>query len=301
LIRDLEKMIRRVIGEDIEIRTLFRDREAFVKVDPNQIEQVILNLVVNSRDAMPRGGVLTIETQYSDLDAQSAKLFGCRPGLYLQLAVSDTGMGMDKATLAKVFEPFFTTKAEGRGTGLGLSTVYGIVSQSGGAIRTYSEPGIGTIMRILLPAVTEKVPASCATVDPGVHRGSETVLLVEDDETVLALCSTVLQAHGYTVLEAEGTAAAIEISRSYRGRIDLLVSDVVMPSSNGPALALEIRDARPEIRTLFMSGYTEETMNQHGFNSRSAGFIQKPFSASALAKKVRQILDAGKNMAHSSV
>ena len=301
LIHDLEKMIRRVIGEDVEIRTIFHDSEALVKVDPNQIEQVILNLVVNSRDAMPRGGILTIETQYCDVDAQSAGLFGCLPGLYLQMSVSDTGMGMDKATMAKVFDPFFTTKSEGHGTGLGLSTVYGIVSQSGGAIRAYSEPGVGTTMRILLPAVTEKAPVGGEVVEVATYRGSETVLLVEDDETVLALCSTVLQTHGYTVLEAESATAAIDISRSHRGNIHLLLSDVVMPGSNGPALAVEIRDARPDIRTLFMSGYTEETMNQHGFQSRSAGFIQKPFSASALAKKVRQILDAGKNVAHSSV
>ena len=301
LIHDLEKMIRRVIGEDVEIRTVFHDEEALVKVDPNQVEQVILNLVVNSRDAMPNGGVLTIETQYCELDAQSAGIFGCAPGLYLQMSVSDTGMGIDKATLAKIFEPFFTTKAEGRGTGLGLSTVYGIVSQSGGAIRTYSEPGVGTTMRILLPAATEKAPANHPIVELEVNRGSETVLLVEDDDTVLALCATVLQTHGYKVLEAEGATAAVDISRSYRDHIHLLLTDVVMPGSNGPALALEIRDARPDIRTLFMSGYTEETMNQHGFNSQSAGFIQKPFSASALAKKVRQVLDAGKSSARSSV
>ncbi len=301
LIHDLEKMIRRVIGEDVEIRTIFRDSEALVKVDPNQIEQVILNLVVNSRDAMPHGGILTIETQYCNLDAQSATLFSCQPGLYLQMAVSDTGMGMDKATMAKVFEPFFTTKGEGRGTGLGLSTVYGIVSQSGGAIRTYSEPGVGTTMRILLPAATEKAPADQIIEESAVNRGSETVLLVEDDETVLALCSTVLQTHGYTVLEAEGASAAVDISRSYRKAIHLLLSDVVMPGSNGPALAVEIRDARPDIRTLFMSGYTEETMNQHGYNNQSSGFIQKPFSASALARKVRQVLDAGKHTARSSV
>ena len=301
LVHDLEKMIRRVIGEDVEIRTIFHDQEALVKVDPNQIEQVVLNLVVNSRDAMPKGGTLTIETQSCNLDAQSAELFGCRPGMYLQMSVSDTGVGIDKATLAKIFEPFFTTKSEGRGTGLGLSTVYGIVSQSGGALRTYSEPGVGTTMRILLPAATEKAPAGHAIAEQAAQPGNETVLLVEDDETVLALCSTVLQNHGYTVLEAESASAAIDISRSYRDAIHLLLSDVVMPGSNGPALSVEIRDARPGIRTLFMSGYTEETMNQHGFSSRSAGFIQKPFSASTLAKKVRQILDAGKSTAHTSV
>ena len=300
LIHDLEKMIRRIIGEDIEIRTIFHDPEATVKVDPNQIEQVILNLIVNSRDAMPTGGILTIETQHHVVDAHAASLFGCHPGQYFQLSVSDTGTGIDKATLAKIFEPFFTTKSEGRGTGLGLSTVYGIVSQSGGAIRAYSEPGVGTTMRILLPAATEKV-----TVDPGVadnaaQRGWETVLLVEDDETVLALCSTVLQTHGYTVLEADGAKAAIDICRGHRDTIHLLISDVVMPGSNGPALAIEIRDARPGIRTLFMSGYTEETMQQYGFSSHNAGFIQKPFSASALAKKVRQVLDAGTNSASSS-
>jgi len=301
LVHDLEKMIRRIIGEDIEIRTIFHDAEAEVKVDPHQIEQVILNLVVNSRDAMPRGGILTIETQRHDLDSQAAELFTCNPGQYFQVSVSDTGTGIDKATLAKIFEPFFTTKSEGRGTGLGLSTAYGIVSQSGGAIRAYSEPGVGTTMRILLPAATEKAKAPVGVVEAAVQRGSETVLLVEDDETVLALCSTVLQTHGYTVLEAEDADAAIEICRGYREQIDLVVSDVVMPGTNGPALAVELRDVRPGLRTLFMSGYTEETMQQYGFSSQNAGFIQKPFSASALAKKVRQVLDAGSNSARSFV
>jgi two-component system cell cycle sensor histidine kinase/response regulator CckA len=301
LIHDLEKMIRRVIGEDIEIKTIFHDKEAPVKIDPHQIEQVILNLVVNSRDAMPRGGTLTIETQQYDLDVHAAGLFGCRPGHYFQMSVSDTGTGIDKATLAKVFEPFFTTKSEGHGTGLGLSTVYGIVSQSGGAIRAYSEPGVGTTMRILLPAATEKAAANPDAKENAAQHGSETVLLVEDDETVLALCSTVLQTHGYKVLEAEDADNAIEICRGYREPIHLLVSDVVMPGGNGPSLALEIRDVRPSIRTLFMSGYTEETMQQYGFSSQNAGFIQKPFSASALAKKVRQVLDAGQSTACSSV
>jgi len=179
--------------------------------------------------------------------------------------------------------------------------VYGIVSQIGGAIRAYSEPGVGTSMRILLPAASEKVTADPQAVEKAAQHGSETVLLVEDDETVLALCATVLQNHGYTVLEAECADEAIEISRGFREPIHLLVSDVVMPGTNGPALALEIRDARPNIRTLFMSGYTEETMQQYGFGNHSAGFIQKPFSASALAKKVRQVLDAGLTTARSSV
>jgi signal transduction histidine kinase len=301
LMHDLEKMIRRVIGEDVEIRSVLHDAEAHVKADPHQIEQVILNLVVNSRDAMPRGGTLTIETQNYHVDHHAATLFGCPAGNYVQLSVSDTGMGMDKNTLAKVFEPFFTTKSEGQGTGLGLSTAYGIVSQSGGAIRAYSEPGVGTTMRILLPAAREKAVPDSAVKENAAKRGSETVLLVEDDETVLTLCSTVLQSHGYNVLEAGEASEAIEICRTHREPIDLLVSDVVMPGANGPALAVEIRDIRPGIRTLFMSGYTEETMQQYGFSSKNAGFIQKPFSASALATKVRQILDAGHSAARSSV
>jgi two-component system cell cycle sensor histidine kinase/response regulator CckA len=301
LIRDLRKMIGRVIGEDIQIIQKFCEMEANIKVDPNQVEQVILNLVVNSRDAMPKGGILTLETQLCDLDEATAQLFRCQPGRYFELSVSDTGTGIDRATLGMIFEPFFTTKPEGRGTGLGLSTVYGIVRQSGGAIRAYSEPNIGTTMRVLLPAALEKASVEAAVPDTPAERGSETVLLVEDDETVLALCSTVLQTHGYTVLEADGPARAVAISREYRDPIHLLVSDVVMPGDNGPKLALQIRDTRPGIRTLFMSGYTEETMQQHGFSDRDAGFIQKPFSASALAKKVRQVLDAGNNSARSSV
>jgi CheY-like chemotaxis protein len=294
-------MIRRIIGEDIVTRVIFHDKEANVRVDANQIEQVMLNLVVNSRDAMPRGGALTIETQQYYLDSETAGLYGCRPGNYYQVSVSDTGTGIDKETLAKIFEPFFTTKDEGRGTGLGLSTVYGIVSQIGGAIRAYSEPGVGTTMRVLLPAAEEKAASNPAATENAAQRGTETVLLVEDDETVLTLCSTVLQTHGYKVLEADGARDAIEIARTYREPIHLLVSDVVMPATNGPALAVEIRDARPGIRTLFMSGYTEETMEHHGFSSQNAGFIQKPFSASALARKVRQILDAGLTAACSSV
>lgn len=301
LVNDLEKMVRRVIGEDIEIRTVFHDADAHIKCDPHQIEQVILNLVVNSRDAMPRGGILTIETQHYDLDVHTAGVFGCRPGAYFQLSVSDTGVGMDKATLSKIFEPFFTTKSEGRGTGLGLSTVYGIINQSGGAIRAYSEPGVGTTMRILLPAAVEKVDVESDIAELAAQHGSETVLLVEDDETVLALCATVLANHGYKVIEAEDAPNAIEISRTYPEPIQLLVSDVVMPGTNGPALAVEIRDARPGIRTLFMSGYTEETMEQYGFSANNSGFIQKPFSASALAKKVRQVLDAGTSAARTSV
>jgi two-component system cell cycle sensor histidine kinase/response regulator CckA len=301
LTHDLEKMVRRVIGEDVDIRTIFHDDETPVKADPHQVEQVILNLVVNSRDAMPRGGTLTIETQHHHVDGHAANLFGCAPGNYVQMSVSDTGIGMDKLTLAKIFEPFFTTKSEGHGTGLGLSTAYGIVSQSGGAIRAYSEPGVGTTMRILLPAATEKIVNNEHTKENAAQKGWETVLLVEDDETVLTLCSTVLQSHGYTVLEAEDAADAIEICRGHREPIHLLVSDVVMPGANGPALAIEIRDIRPGIRTLFMSGYTEETMQQYGFSSHNAGFIQKPFSASSLASKVRQILDAGINAACSSV
>jgi two-component system cell cycle sensor histidine kinase/response regulator CckA len=301
LIQDLEKMIRRVIGEDVRIRTVFHDKKAMVNVDPNQIEQVILNLVVNSRDAMPTGGTLTIETQRFDLDPEAAGSYGVRPGAYFQLAVSDTGTGIDKATLAKIFEPFFTTKAEGRGTGLGLSTVYGIVTQVGGGIRAYSETGVGTTMRVMLPAAAAAAESANAPAEPGVERGHETVLLVEDDQTVLALCATVLQTHGYNVLEAGDAESAVRISREYRDPIHLLVSDVVMPGTNGPALAVDIRDSRPTIRTLFMSGYTEETMQQYGFSSENAGFIQKPFSASALARKVRQILDAGSNTLRSSV
>ena len=301
LINDLEKMIRRVIGEDIEIRAVFHDKEANVKVDPHQIEQVILNLVVNSRDAMPQGGKLTIETQQYDLDVYAAGLFGCRPGRYFQLSVSDTGLGIDKATLAKIFEPFFTTKSEGRGTGLG--TFHGVWHCQPERRRhsRLQRTAVGTTMRILLPAASEKAAANPDAAELAAQHGSETVLLVEDDETVLALCSTVLQTHGYTVLEAEGADNAIEISRGYRDNIHLLVSDVVMPGTNGPALALEIRDARPGIRTLFMSGYTEETMQQYGLGNQNAGFIQKPFSASALAKKVRQVLDAGLTAARSSV
>ncbi len=301
LIRDLEKMIHRLIGEDVSVRMVFHDSEALVTADPNQIEQVILNLVVNSRDAMPKGGILTVETQAYDMDAQTSELYDCVTGPYCRISVTDTGIGMDKKTLTQIFEPFFTTKAEGQGTGLGLSTVYGIVRQSGGAIRANSEPGMGTTMQILLPGATEKGLADIEPAETAAPKGHETVLVVEDDETVLALCATILQTNGYTVLEAADSSEAIAVSRSYRERIHLLITDVVMPGGHGPALAVQIRDVRPDIRTLFMSGYTAETMNQHGFSSDNAGFIQKPFSASALAKKVRQMLDAGTGTARSSV
>jgi CheY-like chemotaxis protein len=283
------RMLRRVIGEDVDLVIVARPGLARVSADPGQLEQVILNLAVNARDAMPGGGRLTIETADVALDAEHAKRHtGVRPGRHVMLAVSDTGVGMDATVRERIFEPFFTTKEIGRGTGLGLSTVYGIVQQSGGTIWVYSEPGSGTTFKIYLPAVDEA--AHDIEVAPTPPRGgSETVLLCEDEPDLRELTREVLQEFGYRVIEASDGREALEVAADFAERIDLLLTDVVMPHMNGSELAARLARERG-VRVLYMSGYTETVMVR-GDAVAGSGFLQKPFSPLGLARAVREVLD----------
>jgi two-component system cell cycle sensor histidine kinase/response regulator CckA len=293
-VANMEKILRRLIGEDIELETVQRPDLGMVKADPAQIEQVIMNLAVNSRDAMPQGGKLIIETANVELDgAYAGSHVAVSPGPYVMLAVSDTGVGMDAETRARIFEPFFTTKERGRGTGLGLATVYGIVKQSAGNIWVYSERGRGTTFKIYLPRAEEVVVAAhvfAAQATP--PRGSETILLVEDEDGVRSLVRRVLQESGYTVLEASRPNEALTTCQQYEGLIHLLFTDVVMPQMSGRELAEKLSSLRPETKTLYMSGYTDEAILHHGVLDPGMPFLQKPFTTEAIAHKVRQVLDA---------
>jgi CheY-like chemotaxis protein len=263
-----------------------------VKADPGQIEQVLLNLVVNARDAMPQGGELTIETDNVELGEDYATAHaGVRPGWYVMLAVTDTGVGMTKDVRQHVFEPFFTTKGLGKGTGLGLSVVHGIVMQSSGMIEVYSEEWLGTSFNIYLPRVEQSAPAGepLPTLGPSPH-GTETILLVEDEDGVRALTRFILQDRGYTVLEASGGEAALDIATNHRAPIHLLVADVVMPNMDGRALAERALVLHPEMKVLYISGYTDDAVVRHGILHEQVHFLQKPFSPIALAHKVRDVL-----------
>jgi PAS domain S-box-containing protein len=294
LLADLDSLVRRVIGEDLRLVTASDPDLWPVKADPGQVEQVVLNLVVNARDAMPTGGSLTVETRNVDLDESYARLHAeARPGPHVLLAVTDTGCGMDAATQARIFEPFFTTKGE-RGTCLGLATVHGIVRQAGGHVAVYSEPGRGSTLKVYLPRTAEGVPS--ATPVPGLRvmpRGTEAVLLVEDEEAVRALARHVLKECGYTVLEAADGQQALRIAEQHRGRIDLLVTDVVMPDLGGRLLAERLTASRPGLKVLYLSGYTDDAVVWHGILEAQVHFLQKPYAPAALAQKVRQVLDAG--------
>ncbi|MGE0040079.1 MAG: response regulator [Vicinamibacterales bacterium] len=285
----IEPMLRRLIGEQVEIRVV-GDAVGNVQADRGQIEQVVLNLAINARDAMPGGGTLTLELADTTLDDGHARLhMGSTPGPHVMLAVSDTGTGMDAQTQKRIFEPFFTTKAHGVGTGLGLSTVFGIVKQSGGNIWVYSEPGEGTTFKVYLPRVDTPVePASPAPAGRD-FRGTETVLLVEDDEAVGALAQIVLRRCGYHVLFANLPSVALDLAAMNPG-IDLMVSDIVMPGMNGVELMRRLGDSHPEMRVLFMSGYTDATVAIHGVLSPGVPYLQKPFSPEQLARKVREVL-----------
>ncbi|HEX2201676.1 MAG TPA: PAS domain S-box protein [Longimicrobium sp.] len=293
VVRDMEKMLGRLIGEDVALVTRLADDLAHVRADPGQLEQVVMNLAVNARDAMPSGGQLIVETRNAVLDEEMRRTFPyVVPGPYVMLAVSDTGHGMDRETRERVFEPFFTTKPAGRGTGLGLSTVYGIVKQSGGYIWVYSEPGRGTTVRIYLPSVAGGArPAGPAAAAAPARGGVETILLAEDEEPVRRLAREVLTRNGYTVLEAGDGEQALRVSERHPGRIDLLVTDVVMPAMSGRDLSALLAAARPALRVLYMSGYTEEAVARHGVLDPGTGFIEKPFTADALASAVRRVLD----------
>jgi PAS domain S-box-containing protein len=290
----MEPMLGRLIGEDIDLAVVPAPGLGRVKADPGQIEQVIVNLVVNARDAMPEGGRLTVETADVELDpTYASRHFSVAPGAYVMLAVTDTGLGMDEQTRSRVFEPFFTTKGPGKGTGLGLATVYGIVKQSGGDIRLYSECGHGTSFKIYLPRVAEQVtaPAEARSAPTAVPRGDETVLLVEDEPEVRDLAREILEASGYTVLQACDPAEALLMAERHAGAIHLLLTDVIMPRQSGRALAERLRPLRPELQVLYMSGYTNEAIARHGVLEPDTVFIQKPFTPAALGRKVRETLD----------
>ncbi len=292
VVTGMGRILRRLIGEDIDLVT--RTGPGRVRVDPSQIEQVLLNLAINSRDAMPSGGTLVIETGLVDLDAEYAHGHaGAEPGPYVLLAVTDTGHGMDEATRAQLFVPFFTTKEPGKGTGLGLATVYGIVKQSGGHIWVYSEVGHGSTFKIYLPRADETTDAVVGgRPAEALLRGTEIVLLAEDDDGVRLLAREALERSGYTVLEAGHPDAAYEIARDHREGIDLLLTDLVMPGMSGRALAARIKPLRPGLKVLFMSGYTADASVQHGILDGRVAFLQKPFTPGGLARRVREVLDA---------
>lgn len=293
LIHDVEKMLRRLIGEHIEITTGLSSELGRVKADPGQIEQVLLNLAVNSRDAMPNGGCLTIETANVELEADCDR-FGmdCPPGSYVMIAVRDIGVGMTEETRAHLFEPFFTTKPRGQGTGLGLATVYGIVKQSGGCIAVSSKPGRGTAFRIYLPRTeTPAAVSSHREVEAAAPRGSGTVLVVEDEPAVRELVREFLEESGYRVLDAGGGPAAIELLQQHAGAIQLLLTDVIMPGMSGRELADRLTALRPGLKVLYMSGYTDNEIARQGVLEEGTHLLQKPFTRSALAAKVRELLE----------
>jgi signal transduction histidine kinase/sensor domain CHASE-containing protein/ActR/RegA family two-component response regulator len=293
VVEDMDKMLRRLIGEDLELITVLEESRGRVKADPGQIEQVIMNLAVNARDAMPRGGKLTIETADIELDDLYIRQhMEVEPGPYVLLAVSDTGHGMDKETQSHIFEPFFTTKEPGQGTGLGLATVYGIIRQSGGNIWVYSEPGQGTTFKVYLPRVEDEADiCEAQACRKELCQGSETILLVEDEVSVRRLASEILQMNGYRVFEAGRGSEAIEICEREHGPINMMVTDVVMPRMSGPQLADHLAEVRPDMKVLYMSGYTDGSIINHGVLASGTAFLQKPFTPASLLNKVREILN----------
>jgi two-component system, cell cycle sensor histidine kinase and response regulator CckA len=291
-LKSLVPMLKRLIGENVEVIVRESHHPGRIKADPGQIEQVILNLAINARDAMPTGGRLTLHLSSDVLrvaDARSGAAIV--PGRYALLEVSDSGHGMDAAVQARIFEPFFTTKQKGKGTALGLSTVYGIVQQSGGYIWVDSEPGRGTSFKIFLPQVDEAVERPTARPAAGSLDGTETILVVEDEESVRQLVRKVLERYGYTVLAAGTPSAAIELLERTPDDIRLLVTDVILPQMSGRDLADRILASHPKLRVLFMSGYTDDAIVHHGVLNEGTPFIQKPFTPPALARKVRELLD----------
>jgi PAS domain S-box-containing protein len=291
VVSNLEKMLKRLIGEDIKLNTLLDPSLHHAKADPGQIEQVIMNLAVNARDAMPTGGLLTIETRNVELDEGYASSHpSVTPGPHVMLAVGDTGVGMTRETMARIFEPFFTTKEIGKGTGLGLATVYGIVKQSGGSIWVYSEPDQGTVFKVYFPVISESPAAEQAEAGTDSSSGSETILVVEDEEAVRSLVRIALVSGGYQVLETPDAEGALVTCAHHAGPIHLLLTDVVMPQMSGPVVASKVAALRPGIRVLYMSGYTDDAVVRHGVLTQEMPFIQKPFSPAALRKKIREVL-----------
>jgi two-component system, cell cycle sensor histidine kinase and response regulator CckA len=294
LVSDLDKLLRRLIGEDIDLLTITEPALGQVKVDPGQIEQVVLNVAVNARDAMPNGGQLTIQTSNVYLSEDYAKHHvAAVAGNYVMLSISDNGCGMDLGTKDRIFEPFFTTKGAGKGTGLGLSTVYGIVKQSGGNIWVYSEVGKGTAFKIYLPRVDESRDKGFAQGDSSpAPLGTEAILLVEDEEQVRRIAQEILEAQGYQVLVATNGEEALAFAQQYDGEIHLMITDVVMPQMGGREAVERLSSLRPGTRVLYMSGYTDDAIVRHGLMDERLEFLEKPFTADALVRKVRKVLDS---------
>src|SRR5271165_6199235 len=293
IVEDMERLLRPLIGENISLHTQLAPDIGRCRADAGQIEQVIMNLVVNSKDAMPNGGKITIRTANAKLDNEDVRreYSYIQPGLYIVLSVTDTGEGMDKETQLRIFEPFFTTKEKGKGTGLGLSTVYGIIKQSGGYVLVESKPQQGTTSRIYLPRVEDALePASTVGVSPSQTGGSETVLLVEDEESVRQLVRETLESKGYKVLEADNGEAALQIVSGHSGKIDMLITDVVMPGMSGRELSARLCASRPQTKVLYLSGYTEDAIVHEGVLDPDTAFLQKPFTLQALTRKVREVL-----------
>ena len=296
LVRNLEKMLKRLIRENIVMQTCLSDQLGFVRVDPGQIEQIIMNLLVNARDALENGGTITIETADVDLDeAFVSENPGALEGSYVMLAVHDNGEGIAEETRRKIFEPFFTTKGQGKGTGLGLATVYGIVKQSGGYIQVTSELGRWTSFRVFFPRVDSEAAPEETIVRQKGPKGTETILVVEDEIGVLNLTVLTLKRSGYEVLQANSPTKAIEIFTNNCNRIDLVLSDVIMPEKNGPALVREFRDQRPDLKIMFMSGYTDDTISFQQITDERTAFISKPFTPDVLVGRVRDVLEGRLN------
>jgi len=301
VIADTENMLRRLVGEDIYLVTRLEPQLGAVKADPGQIGQILMNLVVNARDAMPEGGELRIETTNVQMDEAFVRRYAypVKTGSYAQLSVSDTGVGMDPETQARIFEPFFTTKGKDAGTGLGLATVYGVVKQSGGYIEAISEPGRGTTFKICLPRVDEAVTPVRA-LEPGVRlEGNETILLVEDEVALRTLAQQVLTSLGYQVLEAARGSEALALAKRV-SKIDVLLTDVVMPDMNGRAVAQQLLTSHPEIKVVYMSGYTGQAVGNHGISHPDGAFLPKPFTREILAGKIRQALKQTSPSSHKS-
>jgi CheY-like chemotaxis protein len=295
VVAELAPLLRRTIGEHIELVAEPGTALWPVMIDSGQVSQVLTNLAVNSRDAMPKGGKLTIDVENVDVDAAYvAAHMTLKPGRYVRLRVSDTGAGMDKQTLEHAFEPFFTTKPRGQGTGLGLATIYGIVTQAGGSIEVYSEPGLGTRVSVLLPATDQSVVAEIVTRDAPRPRAVETVLVVEDSDDLREVVDRILTKSGYQVIVATGGAAALEASRKFTGHIDLLLTDVVMPHMLGNELAPQLIEARPDLRVLYMSGFAQPALAANGKLQPGVTLLDKPFNEPTLLARVREVLEAVK-------